>query len=222
VGGRVPARAEAVNVAGPRALATSAAAHGAGIVHFSSNYVFDGEPWGRAPYTIDDPPAPVNVYGRTKLEGERAVAAGCARSWIVRTSWVYGPGKANFLTSAPVRLRAGETVRAATDLAASTTNVDDLVARVLELVDGYPAGIYHVVNAGSPTQLDFAREAGHLVDAPAALVEPGTEAALGRPARRPRWTPMRCLASERLGLPPLRDWRVALADYVHRHVLAGR
>ena len=92
-----PAKAEAVNVDGPRCLAEAASDIGAEIVHFSTQYAFAGEPVGRLPYTLHDEPRPVNNYGRTKVTGEAAVRAACARSFIVRTSWVYGSGKKSFL-----------------------------------------------------------------------------------------------------------------------------
>src|SRR5678816_2964009 len=80
-----PRLAEAVNVAGPRNLALAAPR----IVHFSTNYVFDGEPLRRAPYTISDEPRPINVYGRTKLQGEHAVIEANPRFFVIRTAWVY-------------------------------------------------------------------------------------------------------------------------------------
>lgn len=210
-----PLLAESVNVSGPEQLAAAAERIGATIVHFSSNYVFDGE---RAtnPYTIDDDARPINVYGATKLRGERAVAAAATRAFIIRTSWVFGPGKESFLSGVAARLPRGERVQAITDTFASTTFVGDLVARVIAIVERGRSGTYHVVNDGVCSHETFAREAARLVGLSEAtpLIELATEASLGRLARRPRWTPMRCLLSERLGLPPMRRWEDALADYV--------
>ena len=93
-----PSKAQAVNVAGARFLAAAASRLDAEIIHFSSQYAFDGEPVGRPLYTIDDEPRPVNVYGRTKVASEAAVRGACARSYIIRTSWVYGSGKNSFLS----------------------------------------------------------------------------------------------------------------------------
>ena len=215
-----PARAAAVNVAGPRVLAEAAADAGATVVHFSSNYVFDGEPVGRPPYTVDDTPAPLNVYGRTKWDGERAVVAACPRAVVIRTSWVFGPGKESFVGSAARALRAGRRLHAVADVWASTTWVEDLVERTLAILALDHPATYHVVNAGVCSHLEFAGEAARAIDlAPARaaeLIESVREADRPRVARRPRYTPMRCTVSEALGLGPLRDWRVALADYVQR------
>ena len=109
-------KAKAVNVDGPGFLAEAASKVGAEIVHFSTQYVFAGEPIRRAPYTITDAPAPVNVYGETKLVGEEAVREACERSYIIRTSWVYGSGKNSFLCTVHHDLKDGKRVRAIDDI----------------------------------------------------------------------------------------------------------
>jgi dTDP-4-dehydrorhamnose reductase len=213
-----PAKAHAVNVDGPRFLAEAAREIGAEIVHFSTQYAFDGEPVGRLPYTIEDAPRPVNHYGRTKVAGEAAVRAACPRSFIVRTSWVYGSGKKSFLCTVAADLKAGKTVRAIDDIWSSTTYVDDLIERVMAIGATGRYGTYHVVNAGVCTYYEFALEAGRLLGLPRgridSLIEIAHERDMKRIAARPRYTPLRCLASELLGLPAMRDWRAALAEYV--------
>ncbi len=126
-------KAQAVNVDGPRFLAGAATDFGAEIVHFSTQYVFEGEPIGRAPYTIEDEPRPVNLYGRTKLAGEQAVRDACARSYIFRTSWVFGSGKNSFLCAVHNDLRSGKKVRAIDDIWSSTTYVNDLIDRLMTI-----------------------------------------------------------------------------------------
>jgi dTDP-4-dehydrorhamnose reductase len=192
---RDPALAHRVNVDGPANLAEAAQETGAAIVHFSSNYVFNGAE--RRLYTPDDLPDPINVYGATKLQGERAVLQRCARATIVRTSWVYGPGKSSFLSTAADRLRRGERIRAISDTWASCTYVEDLVARVR---DPKP-GLFHVVNDGVCSYKTFADEAARLAGASPLLIESIAET---REAPRPRYTPME-------SVPPLRPWQEALA-----------
>lgn len=209
-----PALAERVNVSGPGYLAAAAERICATIVHFSTNYVFDGERTTDIPYTIDDDARPINVYGATKLRGEHAVTAAATRAFVIRTSWVFGPGKASFLGTAAARLARGERIQAITDTFASTTYVRDLVARVRELVERGQPGTYHVVNDGVCSYETFALEAARLTGSPATLIDRATEASLARPAPRPRWTPMRCLLSERLGLAPMRPWQEALEEFV--------
>ena len=213
-----PAKAEAVNVNGPRCLAEAASDVGAEIVHFSTQYAFAGEPVGRLPYTLHDEPRPVNNYGRTKVTGEAAVRAACARSFIVRTSWVYGSGKKSFLCTVHNDLRSGRKVRAIDDIWSSTTFVDDLIERVMTIRATGRYGTYHVVNNGICSYYEFALEAGHVLGLTRGqidlLIEITHERDMKRVAVRPRYTPLRCLLSEQLGLPPMRDWRAALAEYV--------
>lgn len=183
-----PHFARAINLDGPRNLARYARA----ILHFSTNYVLD----------------PVNVYARTKLAGEDAVAAASAHALIVRTSWVFGSGKNSFLSTAPSKLARGERVSAITDTWASTTYIGDLVERVHDLVERGCRGIHNVVNDGVLTYEDFAREAARLVGADPLLIDRVSEADMKRLAPRPRSTPMRAD-------PPMRPWQEALADYIH-------
>jgi dTDP-4-dehydrorhamnose reductase len=210
--------AERVNVDGPANLATAAAKTGASILHCSSNYVFSGRRHPRQPYTIEDDPDPINVYGATKVAGERAVLERCDRAFIVRTSWVYGPGKSSFLGTVAADLRRGVRVQAIADTWASTTYVEDLARRVRQIVGRGTHGTYHVVNDGVCSYESFAREAGSLAGVPANvaehLIEVVSEASMQRPAARPAWTAMRCLLSERIGFPPMRSWREALSAYV--------
>jgi dTDP-4-dehydrorhamnose reductase len=213
-----PAKARAVNVEGPRFLAEAANIVGAEVIQFGTQYAFDGEPLGRPPYTIEDEPRPVNTYGKTKIAGEEAVRRACARSYIIRTSWVYGRGKNSFLCTVHDDLRAGKRVRAILDIWSCTTYVEDLTDRILQILDKGRYGTYHIVNAGVCSYYEFALKAGRLVGLSREqldpLVEVVRETDMQRAALRPRYTPMRCLLSEELGLAPMRDWRGALADYV--------
>ncbi len=212
---REPALAQAVNVDGPRNLAEAASAIGAEVLHFSTNYVFDGRTHGRV-YTQADVAVPLNNYGRTKLAGEHAVQSANPHSYIVRTSWVFGPGKESFLASLPRKLRAGKRVRAITDVWASATYVNDLVVRVAEVLARRRYGVYHVVNGGVCSYHDYALECARLVGAePNELIEAVSEDQAKRLAERPRYTPLHCVLSAELGLPPLRDWRAALAAFVN-------
>jgi dTDP-4-dehydrorhamnose reductase len=215
---KYPAKAQAVNADGPRYLAEAAQKIGAEIIHFSTQYAFAGEPIGRPPYTIEDEPRPVNHYGRTKVAGEIAVRAACPRSYIVRTSWVYGSGKDSFLCVVHDDLRAGKKVRAIDDIWSSTTYLNDLIDRVMAIQAMGEYGTYHVVNEGVCSYYEYALEAGRLLGLTRAQIEPLIEITherdMKRTAARPRYTPMRCLRSEALGLPPMRHWHDALAAYL--------
>jgi len=222
---RDPGLAQAINVTGPQALAEAAAEVEAECLHFSTNYVFDGKRPNQQPYTIKDEPRPINIYGHTKFAGERAVRETARRSFILRTSWVFGSGKENFLSTAHRHLLLGERLRAIADVWASATYVADLVTRTVEILKRHHYATYHVVNDGVCSYLEFALEAARLVGTSEAqieqLIEVVNETEMRRLALRPRYTPMHCLASEELGLAPLRDWRAALADYIQADRRAG-
>lgn len=211
-----PAKAHALNVAGPRYLAEAAATIGATIVHYSTNYVFDGRE--EKCYTIHDATQPVNNYGQTKLDGERAVMVANPHHYILRTSWVFGVGKANFLSIIHRQLQEGTRGKVVSDCWASATYVEDLATRTREILAQQQYGVYHVVNEGICSYVEFALEAGRLVGLSEAesraLMEFVPDAAIKRPAVRPRYTPMRCLLSAEIGLPPLRHWKDALAAYL--------
>lgn len=213
-----PEKARAINVVGPRNLAEVTEELGAEVLHFSTNYVFDGRTTGRKPYSYEDETLPINVYGQTKLEGEWAVRESSPQSYIVRTAWVYGLGKASFLADAPRRLRRGEPIQAITDAFSTTTYVRDLVKRVGEIIACRRYGIYHVVNEGTCSYYEFAVECARLVgldEARAAeLIIKVRDQDLQRAAPRPHWTPLECRLSREIGLAPLRNWRDALAAYI--------
>jgi dTDP-4-dehydrorhamnose reductase len=214
---RDPQKAAAVNIEGPRFLAEAGNRAGAEIVHFSTQYVFAGEPLKRVPYTIRDEPSPVNVYGKTKLIGEEAAREACGRSYIIRTAWVYGAGKESFLCTVHHDLRMCKRVHAIDDIWSSTTYVEDLIDRVMAIQRTGRYGTYHVVNSELCSYYEFALEAGRLAGLDDgeldSLITITHERDMKRIAKRPSWTPLRCLLSEELGLPPMRHWRVALAAY---------
>jgi dTDP-4-dehydrorhamnose reductase len=214
-----PSLAWAVNVSGAETLAKMAAVIDAEFVQISTNYVFGGKPKGDAFYTREDAAEPRNVYGRTKLAGEQAVRAVARRCYIVRSSWIFGPGKENYFGTAPRLLNAAQRVRAITDVWANATYVRDLALRVMDILSCGHCSIYHVVNEGLCSYYDFALEAARILgissDRLSGLIEPVKLSEFRHRAERPRYTPMRCLVSEKLGLPALRDWRVALAEFIH-------
>jgi dTDP-4-dehydrorhamnose reductase len=199
-----PQGAAAVNVGGT----ANAAALGAPLVAFSSDYVFDGSK--RSPYVESDAPSPQSAYGRTKLHGEGAAGD---RAWIVRSSWLFGPTGNNFLRT---MLRLGserEEVAVVDDQRGCPTYVGHLAAAVRELVDGgLPVGRWHIAAGGDCTWADFA-EAIFVEVGLACRVRRITSAELGRPAIRPAYSVLR---SERPDAPTLPHWREGLRACLER------
>ena len=193
-----PQGATAVNVGGT----ANAAALGAPLVVFSTDYVFDGRKG--EPYVESDGPNPVSVYGRSKLHAE---AAAGDDAWVVRTSWLFGPTGHNFVRT---MLRLGaerDEVAVVDDQRGCPTYVGHRAAAVRELVDGdRPRGLWHVAAGGDCTWADLAEA----IFAEAGLgcrVRRISSAELGRPATRPAYSVLR---SERPGAPVLPHWRDGL------------
>jgi dTDP-4-dehydrorhamnose reductase len=218
-----PPAASTVNTLGAEAIAKAAAAIEADLVQMSTNFVFGGNEMKDSFLTVEDEPQPINVYGQTKLAGERAASAAARRCFIIRTSWVFGKGKLNFFSSLPHKLGATQPVRAINDVWANATYVQDLVSRVIDVISRGRYGTYHIVNSGVCSYYDFARETGRLMGMLDSdlehRIEQVTLSELQLYADRPRYTPMRCLLSEKLGLPLMRHWKEALSEYVQSEVV---
>jgi dTDP-4-dehydrorhamnose reductase len=187
------AAARALNAEGPAAAAAAAAGIGAAFIHFSTDYVFDGSK-GR-PYEENDAPQPLGVYGRTKLDGELAVAAANPRHVILRTAWVCSPTGSNFVKTM-LRL-AGErdSLGVVDDQHGRPTFASDLADAVAAIIARLPQdgtsegwGVFHAASQGETTWCGFARaimDGSRARGGPAAEIRPITTADFPTPARRP-------------------------------------
>ena len=159
-----PGLARRLNAEAPAVLAEAAQAAGAWLVHYSTDYVFDGS--GERPWVEDAPTGPLNVYGQTKLDGEQAIAAACARHLIFRTSWVYAARGGNFAKTM-LRLAADrERLTVIDDQFGAPTGAEliaDVTAHAIRQVLQRPqdAGTYHLAAAGETTWNGYAR---HVID----------------------------------------------------------
>src|SRR5438105_3006909 len=151
-----PQRAEAANVRGPENLACASREVGGLFVTISTDYVFGGQKEGF--YTQRDDPNPTSVYGISKLEGERGAMATSARTIVIRSGFIFGPGGRNFLSTVAGRLKRGDKIAAINDSWGTPTYGLHLAARLRELATVDLPGIYHVVNSGDGvTYEEFAR-----------------------------------------------------------------
>jgi dTDP-4-dehydrorhamnose reductase len=209
-----PAEAEAANTTGPAALAQRCQELGARFVQVSTDYVFDGT--ATRPYTETDPSGPRSVYGRTKLAGEQQVLAAQPDAIVVRTAWVFGPGR-NFvrtiLEAAARAHRGGPALRVVDDQRGSPTYAADLADGIVGLVDADARGVFHLANAGVATWWDLARAAVDAWGHPEVPIEKVDTAAFPRPAPRPAWSVLDTTKASMLGVR-LRDWRSALRGYL--------
>lgn len=205
--------AYAVNASASAHLASACAEVGAPLVHVSTDYVFAGDrPGAGPPYTPEDVPDPKTAYGRTKLAGERAVRELLPdASWVVRTAWVYGPGK-NFVATMARLSGERETVDVVDDQRGSPTWSRDLAAGLLGLVEQRPRpGIYHATGGGETSWYGLARETFALLGLDPDRVRPTTSAAFASATPRPAYSVLDGGAWVAAGLTPLPAWQDALA-----------
>lgn len=210
-----PALARTVNTLAPGVLAREAAALGAWLVHYSTDYVFDGS--GSRPWRERDAPAPLNVYGQTKLEGERLVAQHHPRHLILRTSWVYAARGGNFAKTMPRLATERERLSVIHDQWGAPTGAEllaDVSAHAIRQLLSHPehAGLYHLAAAGettwhgyATTVLALAREAGVALRTPPDGVDAVPSSAFATAARRPHNSRLDCGRLQQtfgLTLPP--------------------
>lgn len=182
---RDPEAARAVHVDGTRNLVRACEAAGSALVHLSTNYVFDGTD---GPYAEDDPPNPLNVYGRTKLESEGIVLDAACRGIVVRTAVFYGPerDRPNFVTWALRELLLGRTIRIVTDEWANPTWLPDLSSAIAALAaDDEATGLMHVAGSDYLSRYEMVLEVCEVFGLDRNLVTPVRGEDLGQAAERP-------------------------------------
>ena len=202
--------ADQVNGEGAGFVADAAAKAGAMVVYPSTDYVFDGTKKG--PYTESDEPAPLQAYGRSKLAGERATALLNRQSFIVRTSWLFGPRGENFVETMLRLGQGGGPVVVVHDQVGSPTYTGHLAVGLLRLIDGASYGVHHMTNTGSCSWYEFAMEIFRQAEV-VTRVMGSTSDMMERPAKRPANSVLATGRSAPITLP---DWKRGLTDYLAR------
>ena len=204
-----------VNGQGAGFVADAAAKVDAKVIYVSTDYVFDGTK--RGAYRESDDPSPINAYGRTKLAGERATALVTKRSFIVRTSWLFGPRGGNFVESMLRAGHGGGPVVVVHDQVGCPTYTGHLAVGLVRLVDSGAFGFHHMAGQGSCSWYEFAmeifRQAGVVT-----RVMATTSDMMERPARRPANSVLMSGRETPIRLP---EWQRGLADYLARRGQPG-
>lgn len=208
------AYATLVNGDGAGNVAHAASSVGAGVIHVSTDYVFDGE--AHEPYRPTDETNPINAYGRSKLAGELAVRALCARHTIIRTSWVYSHEGHNFVRTMLRLAESGKELSVVDDQQGSPTAASDLAEAILKTAQAMTersiTGTFHFTNAGVTTWYDFACAIFEMHGLTTQSVKAISTADFPAPAKRPLWSVLDCTTFEReFGMTP-RTWRSALRE----------
>lgn len=205
--------ARMVNTDGPRNLAEAAGRINFLLVHYSTDYVFDGTK--RSGYQEEDKPHPINVYGSTKHQGEETVKQRASMFYLIRSSYLFGPGGQNFVDTMLEVGRQRDELKVVSDVFSSPTYSADLALATREMIDQrLPCGVYHRTNSGVVAMDEYART----IFAEYKKIDPHfkqprvtsvSSSELGRPARRPAYS---ALISTKL--PPLRSFLDALKEYL--------
>lgn len=211
-----PQKSFEVNSIAVRDLALSCRELGLALVHFSTDYVFDGEK--RKPYVEEDPPHPLNVYAVSKLAGEYFVRSILEKYFLVRTCGLYGEagcwGKgSNFVETVISLAKKGKPLRIVNDQWVTPTSTAELAFVLGELVQTSHYGLYHLTNEGECTWYEFAEAVFSLVGMKPELI-PVDSKAYGAKARRPYYSVLENKRAKAVGLPGFSPWKRALTDYL--------
>lgn len=201
-----------VNVIGTRNIAAACLNYDSKMVYLSSDYVFDGSQ--SLPYTEFDLPNPLNVYGRSKLEGELIAARVCPKLFIVRTSWLYGEGR-NFVRTILKLAQERKDLTVVNDQTGTPTYTADLAQGIMSIIETDEFGTYHMSNSGYCTWYDFAKEILRLAGLSTG-VRPITTGEFAAGALRPQYSVLRNYMLELSGGDYFRCWQDALADYLNK------
>jgi len=180
------------------------------LVHFSTDYVFNGTL--KRAYTEKDKTGPRTVYGETKREGEKAVLALGNRGLVLRTSWLFGPSPTNFVQAIIRKLKIGKALKVVNDQTGSPTYTKDLALATLELIKHKKCGLFHFSNSGETTWYDFAIKIRDYLGY-SNHITPIKTRALNLPAPRPEYSVLQCRKYTSTTKQKIRSWEDALDSY---------
>ena len=210
-------KAFAVNAEGMKHVAMGALRCRAKVVYLSTDYIFDGKK--KEPYLEDDPPNPINVYGRSKLKGEQYLQELMKDALIVRTQWLYGRYGNNFVASILRQAREKKVLSIVNDQIGSPTYTVDLSEAISVLLQCDAHGVFHVANSDLCTWYTFGQAILKLSGMERVKVIPVSSKEIGRPAIRPAYSVFNCQKLKQVTGMTLRPWSEALRDFllpVHR------
>ena len=203
--------AYSVNGEGVRNLAMACKKIGCGLVHISTDYVFSGE--NTRPWVEDDETGPISVYGKSKLEGEKAICEILDKYFILRTAWLYGVNGRNFPKTMLELSENHSKITVVYDEVGTPTYTLDLAQAISKLIETDCYGIYHLTNSGSCSWCEFARYIFEIAGADIEVV-PVTADEFARPAPRPSYSVLENRNWVENGFEPLRNYTEAIKEYI--------
>jgi dTDP-4-dehydrorhamnose reductase len=184
---RDPAPAFRINAEAVETLAAAAARHSAILVHYGTDYVFDGAT--ERPYREEDETGPLNAYGKSKLAGEQAALNGDAEALLLRVSWAYGSGNQNFFHKMLEWSEGRDVLKVVWDQISVPTYTEDIVTYTLAALEHQLRGLYHLTNSGYATRYEVARHFFKCIERDTTIIPVGTDA-FPSPAERPFFSAM--------------------------------
>jgi len=206
-----------VNVMGVRNLAMICREMDTPLMHFSTDYIFDGKK--KEPYIEEDCAGPLSLYGISKLAGEQVMQYILDKYYIIRLSGLYGhagcagKGNINFVELIIKMAEKEKEIKVVNDQVLTPTSTVDVSEKLFELIQTGKYGIYHMTNTGSCSWYEFACEIFRLMKLSAKIL-PTTTEEFGAKARRPQYSVLDNLNLRKIGLADLRNWKEALRDYI--------
>jgi dTDP-4-dehydrorhamnose reductase len=206
-----------VNAEGVKNIALSCGERGIRIVHFSTDYVFDGKK--QTPYLEDDTCNPINVYGQSKLAGEQYLKQFSGNFLLVRSAWLYGKNGKNFVKTIVEKARTEKYLEVVDDQVGSPTFTWDLAGAVQLLIEGQYSGTFHITNRGNCSWYEFALKILKFAGMTGVTVKPIKSDKLARPAKRPHYSVLNCRKFSQSTGKTMRYWQVAVDDYIGKVIL---
>ena len=195
-----------LNVKAPELLAKLALEHNAKFITFSTDYVFDGSK--ESAYIETDETNPINYYGKTKLMAEKAVLLANPKALVIRTQWLFGPGRRDFIDAILPKLEGAEPVPVVSDQVGSPTYTVDLASKVIELLDSEHCGVLHLTNSGGVSWYEYTLEIQKILGTNALITAVSSEG-FKTLATRPKYSIMSSVKIDQM-----RDFREALKTYL--------
>ncbi len=199
-----------INQLGPMNLARACLANNALLIHYSTDYVFSGAT--NSAHRIDDEPSPCNIYGLSKLAGEKAIREIRCKHLIIRTSWLFAPHSKNFVRTIFNESLKRETLKVVSDQVGRPTLCSDLAEQTLDLINVDARGTFHVANGGYCSWHEFAKEIIRLMGS-SCIVQSCKTSEFPRPAVRPGYSVLDLSDTVKLIGKP-RDWKIALRECI--------
>jgi dTDP-4-dehydrorhamnose reductase len=209
-------KAYAVNAEGPGNLAKAAAAAGALLVHYGTDYIFDG--FNKGAYLEEDAPNPQSVYGKSKLLGEELIRKNCPEHLILRTSWLFGRNGVNFIKTIVNAAKINNSLRVVNDQRGSPSYSKDIASHTMLMIKAGCRSTYHLTNSGSCTWYELACRALEWAGIKEIEIAPVTTGEFPRPASRPSNSVLANAHLQRDGLPLMRPWQTAAREYVEQYL----